>query len=379
MSAKEPDEDLVTALGLMGSVAGVACIVSEIYTVTKERGMRRRGQSQREQPGTAPRENLVEACSWWYVATCFVASTSCTVLFTIFAITLAGWTWRINSLVFPIALTYVILGTFLRPKDEGAGLKILHLQFFFVAIISAVAGAVGTIRRVRNDRMDVVALALGGIPFFLLAYWLLLKLRSQAAKLPPAELSNFLCHTILAGGVSAMAPMVFFSFEALSCYTVRSFETWKCNNTSFAAMFLSIFMSIIALISIARRTVPQGERRETHVTYSNLAILRLKMKEKVQGAFGVVTALVAMYLFSVLGVEGAPNDTNNLVGVAGTVTLSVAAVIEFTSIASRGPRSTGDDQAGITSASLGETNDVGAERRLSVGRVGDDMVIAGLV
>ena len=321
----------------------------------------------------------MESCSWWYVAACFVASTSYAVLFTIFAITLAGWTWRINSLVFPIALTYVILGTFLRPKDEGAGLKILHLQFFFVAIISAVAGAVGTIRRVRNDRMDVVALALGGIPFFLLAYWLLLKLRSQAAKLPPAELSNFLCHTILAGGVSAMAPMVFFSFEALSCYTVRSFETWKCNNTSFAAMFLSIFMSIIALISIARRTVPQGERRETHVTYSNLAILRLKMKEKVQGAFGVVTALVAMYLFSVLGVEGAPNDTNNLVGVAGTVTLSVAAVIEFTSIASRGPRSTGDDQAGITSASLGETNDVGAERRLSVGRVGDDMVIAGLV
>ena len=43
------------------------------------------------------------------------------------------------------------------------------------------------------------------------------------------------------------------------------------------------------------------------MTYTNLAILRLKLKEKVQGSLGVITALVSMYLFSVLGVEGAPN------------------------------------------------------------------------
>ena len=59
MSAKEPDYGLVTALGLMGLVAGVACIVSEIYTVTKELRRRRGGQSQAEQPGTVTREELV--------------------------------------------------------------------------------------------------------------------------------------------------------------------------------------------------------------------------------------------------------------------------------------------------------------------------------
>ena len=56
MSAHEPGEDLVTALGLMGFVAGAACIVSEIYTVTytvtKELRRWRGGQSQPEQPGT---------------------------------------------------------------------------------------------------------------------------------------------------------------------------------------------------------------------------------------------------------------------------------------------------------------------------------------
>ena len=49
--------------------------------MTNER--RRRGQSQTEQPGTVPREELVESCSWWYVAACFVASTSYTILWSI--------------------------------------------------------------------------------------------------------------------------------------------------------------------------------------------------------------------------------------------------------------------------------------------------------
>ena len=48
------------------------------------------------------------------------------------------------------------------------------------------------------------------------------------------------------------------------------------------------------------------------MTYSNLTILRLKKREKVQGALGVVTALVSMYLFSVLGVEGKP--TSGVIG-----------------------------------------------------------------
>ena len=59
MSAKEPDKVLVKALGLMGVAAGVACAVSEIYTVTKERNMRRRGESQAGRPGAVPREDLV--------------------------------------------------------------------------------------------------------------------------------------------------------------------------------------------------------------------------------------------------------------------------------------------------------------------------------
>ena len=62
MSAKEPDEDLVIALDLIGSVAGTLCLVSQIYMMIKER-KRRRTQSQLEKLGTVYGEEFVEGCS----------------------------------------------------------------------------------------------------------------------------------------------------------------------------------------------------------------------------------------------------------------------------------------------------------------------------
>ena len=146
-----------------------------------------------------------------------------------------------------------------------------------------------------------------------------------------------------------------------------------------AAMLLSMYLVIITMVAIASRTVPQ-EQRGDGLTYSNLAILRLKMKEKVQGSLGVVTSLMSMYLFSVLGVEGVPNGSLLWVGGAGAVTLGVAAFIEFASIAFGRSVSTGDGQAGSSSGSLGQPSNIGAEEnQLSLSNVEENMTVAGLV
>ena len=180
-------------------------------------------------------------------------------------------------------------------------------------------------------------------------------------------------------GVSAMAPMTFFMFEAVSCMASGDgLEDEQCVNTTRAAMFLSVYLGIITGVSIVSRAVPQGERGEG-MTYSNLAILRLKVKEKVQGALGVITALASMYLFSVLGVEGERNETFLLLGLAGAVTLSVAAFIELAYIAFGRSGSTGDGKAGSSSGSLGEPNNIGTEQRLSLANVEENMKVAGLV
>ena len=98
------------------------------------------------------------------------------------------------------------------------------------------------------------------------------------------------------------------------------------------------------------------------------------MKEKVQGALGVVIALVSMYLFSVLEVEGDPDWTIVWVGLAGVMTLGVAGLIELASIAFGRSFST----AG-SSGSINEAINYRSERRLSSGKIADDMVIVGLV
>ena len=220
------------------------------------------------------------------------------------------------------------------------------------------------------------------IALWLITYWLALKLRGKAAQLPPADLSNFLCQTVLVGGGSAMAPMIFFMFEAVSCMANGDgLDDDQCENTTYAAMYLSTYLVFITMITIASKTVPQEERGEG-MTYSNLAIFRLKKSEQVQGVLGVVTALVSMYLFSVLRVEGEPNELIIWLGLAGLMTLVVAVLIEFASLAFRRSVSTGDDQATSSSGSLGEPSNFSAEAeedRLSLGDVEENMTIMGML
>ena len=134
-------------------------------------------------------------------------------------------------------------------------------------------------------------------------------------------------------------------------------------------MFLSVYLVLITAVGIASRTVPQEERGDS-MTYSNLAILRLKMKEKVQGVLGVITSLVSMYFFSVLGVEGTQNGSLLWVGLAGAVTLGAAALIEFASVAFGRSDSTDDDQARPR---------VRASRSLSLSNIEENMIVATLV
>ena len=85
-------------------------------------------------------------------------------------------------------------------------------------------------------------------------------------------------------------------------------------------MLLSLYLLIITINSLLKKSVTREERGEG-LTFENLAILKLKPKEKIQGALGVVTALASMYLFSILGVEGDPSITIWVVGGVGTITI----------------------------------------------------------
>ena len=50
---------------------------------------------------------------------------------------------QLGYMAVPLVGTCLDIAVFLRPKDEEAGIKILHIEFLFFAIISEIASAMG--------------------------------------------------------------------------------------------------------------------------------------------------------------------------------------------------------------------------------------------
>ena len=148
-------------------------------------------------------------------------------------------------------------------------------------------------------------------------------------------LTNFLCHRVLLGGLSALAPMTFFLFETLSCYTSlrgKIFKNDLCDNSLDASLLLSFNLAILFLLSVVGKTLP-ANMRPKELTYDDVAVLKLKSRQKLQGVLLLVTVLTSMFTFSTLGVKGKKNDKIYLVGCFGSIALALVLFIEMKSLA----------------------------------------------
>ena len=83
------------------------------------------------------------------------------------------------------------------------------------------------------------------------------------------------------------------------------------------------------IASIASKAVSREERAAELLTHVNLAILRLKWRQNIGRALGFITALASIYLFSVLGVNGMPNENVYVNGLVGLAIQMIAVLIEF--------------------------------------------------
>jgi len=393
MTSKQHTSGLVMTVSFAGLIAGIACFVSEVYTVTKEQVRNRSSDTQLERADPTRAVERVDCCSWWYVGAAFVLTSSYTLLQLTYAIVLDDGLLMVGYMLLPIAGGCMVISGYLRPKDEGLGKKILHAQFFLFGVLAAVLSCIAYLRQGQT----LLALAtLGRIPIWLVFYWLGLKLRRKAAQLQPSELSDFLCRKVLLGGISGMAPMVFFGFEALSCITSNGGLTDdSCKNTSYAALFLSVYVAMITVVSMSSKVISRAERGAA-LTYEQVATLKLSRSQKLQGYCGVFAAIASMYLFSVLGVQGKPNKAITYLGGAGFFALAFSSLIEGYKLSrSTSPGGSGELSTTTTTimppanqTEMVQTNSrnglimaggLMSERRLSLGGIGDNMVVAGMV
>ena len=109
--------------------------------------------------------------------------------------------------------------------------------------------------------------------------------------------------------------------------------------------------------------------------------MRLKHREKLQGALGVVTTLTSMYLFSALGVQGDRNDTIWRIGAVGAVAIGIATLIEMFALA-LGRSMPSEQPAGISKEPrrvLSGASDSRSDRRLSPCKVSEEIIVGGFV
>ena len=258
MSATEPDEILVLTVGYTGIVACVTTIIFEIYTVTRVRERRKTMSTRGLQQPVPVSTEFVDGCSYWFVALGFLLASSFTPLMVLYAITLEDWYSNIALMILPIVVTFGVISMMLRPKDEGLGIIALHSQF---TIFSFGLG-VGALGYHRNGNRMYRASSITVLISVLIAYALGLQLRRKAAQLPPAQLSSYICNTVLLGGVSAMAPMLFFTFEAVSCIASNGIESNECDNTMHASNLLSDYLVLFTTASIFSKAVVREQRGE---------------------------------------------------------------------------------------------------------------------
>ncbi|GMH71850.1 hypothetical protein TrST_g1471 [Triparma strigata] len=335
MMGADNTDGRIEAVGYTGLASIIAVLISEIYSSLKaqERRSRESESGQIEEERVTLSEEPVEEVSWVFVGVSFLFTLTFTELCVFYAVALEVKYWFIACLILPIAALSWVMAFFYKPKRTDAGyLRFLYFHFLTFVVVGLVSFAVGSFRLGNSVQTSSGLFALFLIPLWCLGFWLGLKLRASAAKLPPQELSAFLCQTVLVKGTGVIGPMVFFTFETVSCLTSRNMiGESQCRNTSTAAMFLSFYLALLTILSIINKVVPEGVQREMAVEISSIASLKgLKWWQRLQGGLITITAIISLNLLSILGVEGDENSMVGIVGATGLLSIGFALLINAT-------------------------------------------------
>ncbi|GMH67588.1 hypothetical protein TrLO_g9407 [Triparma laevis f. longispina] len=367
-AGRNSDEDVVTGLGFAGALSAGLGMGIEMVEI------RRHSRLQRQPSGNVV-EN-VESLAFAFI----VATVCCSVAFTVFSIlfmiTLDNKWHVICDIIISISAMAFILGILFRPRDNSKAYKIfLITNFVLYACCSEICFAIG------NFRLGKILTALSHILCLLVWIWGFrygLKFRSVVGKFSDSLLSNFLCQNVLIGGIGAMAPMLFFSFETVSCLVESGFETGICDNTSTAAAFLSVNLAAVTALSLVNKAQQRKVQVAAALSYERLAVLDLKRRQIFQGFLISISGISSLFLLSNIGIAQTRKESVHIVGTAGFLTIILAIIIQVFVLGSKQDRREGggeEDGAGGD----GDIELDGAKRKFSAADIGVGMAVIDMV
>lgn len=316
-------------------------------------------------------EIMVDECSWVYLLVNLLLTSVYSIIWVCYAVTLKDMFESIGDFVAPPIITYFILTLAMKPKRTDVGYKrFIDFHFISFVIVAELAAAVG------NFRKGLIFHGCFSI-FRILPESFLFKqcsaVRKAAAKLPPKELSEFLCQTVLVKGTAALGPMLFFALEIISCFiSQKSIDNGQCKNVANASLWLSIYLATLTCMSLFTKSAPKTVQRATAWEDSAVATLKLKWWQQVQGVFFVLTAISSLYLFSWIGVEGDANGNIYVIGALGGVSVAVACLIGAVTTLKKFKEHENCELAKLH-------NNLKSERKFSANSMQDEFVIATFV
>lgn len=241
MSAKEMNTETIVVVGIIGAAASAGVLVSEIITsLQTQKRMLKLSDSGQIAERSTEKEEPVEQCSWFFAGVSFLVTSMPAVLGICSALTLDVKSYRsfvlMLKVILPIVQCSFAMAMFMKPKREDGDYKwFVYFSFFMFAVVTEGAFSVGLFK-LGSIKFGVAGIL--RISMWYAIFWVELKFRESAAKLPPQELSNFLCQSVLVKLTAAIGPLVFFSFETVSCFISQgSLDNEECENTSNASLF----------------------------------------------------------------------------------------------------------------------------------------------
>lgn len=370
MDAKSSDYNLIRAVGLLGCICGFLSTSFEIFSVHRIKSKSAVSRKRSGGISASENDNNVEECSFVYIVVSFILSWLNIVLWAFYAVTLDSHWWMVANTIWALVVTSNILSFFMKPRRQDKFyVRFLHFHIFSFAVLSELANMVGSYRD------GYTAAAISG--FIRIPIWCELFRRANnlrrnvISKLGEAELSEFLCKTILGGG-AAMAPMLFLSFEVLSCLASEGFDSRLCENSASATKFLSLNLISLTVKSILSKAAPKYVQLKLQLTYEDLAGMNLSVLQKVQGVLFSVAGVCSLYLFSVVGVEAPPDEFLYVCGQVGAVGVGLGVLIEarmvYAGLGEGGGRSDEERQV-----------EEDPERRFSTSQLSDGLALGAVI
>ena len=155
--------------------------------------------------------------------------------------------------------------------------------------------------------------------------------------MPPPELSRFLCHDLLKGGVIAVSPILYFTAESMSCLLNTS-DVSTCQITVLSCGYLSLYFVFYAFYGVAQASVSLEVRKtrefiQRQIRIVELANLEMDFDKSVRVFLWTTTAVLNIYLFSHMRSKNAFKAMEiEVIGAVAVLTMTMLTVIETVSL-----------------------------------------------